>query len=143
MFRGLIFHSNEKMSCYFCISSASLFPMRSRTLVFFSPTSQSTALGSAATSDNLHRFRKHSERACCCPRRPLPLPEGDKADTSPSPERRSRDPLRRGSCVSLIMTLFQRRSCLSCHSHAELLISLSPLHPPCALPSLGSVFQKF
>lgn len=59
------------------------------------------------------------------PLSPMPLPEGDKADTSQSPERHSREPLCQGICVSLIMTQFQRRSCLSCHSHAGLLISSS------------------
>lgn len=66
-----------------------------------------------------------TQNECALPLSPMPLPEGDKADTSQSPERPSRDPQRQGICVSLIMTQFQRRSCLSCHRHAGLLISSS------------------
>lgn len=66
-----------------------------------------------------------TQNECALPLSPMPLPEGDKADTSQSPERHSREPLCQGICVSLIMTQFQRRSCLSCHSHAGLLISSS------------------
>lgn len=109
--------------------------MRSHPLVFFHQHHK-TSPRSAATPDNLIGFRKLSEWVCAAPG-PMPLPEGDKADTSQSPGRHSRDPMCQGICVSLIMTLFQRRSCLSCHSYAGLLISRSPLPSfPSPLPSL-------
>lgn len=123
MFRGLIFNSNEKMS-RINLWVVFFFPMRSHTLVFFHQHHK-TSLRSTAIPDNLLGFRNHSEWVCVAPG-PTPLPEGDKADTSQSPERHSQTHCARGMCVSLIMTLFQRRSCLSCHSHAGLLISCPP-----------------
>ncbi len=146
MFWGLIFNSNKKMSCYCCINSRVCFRW-GRIPLCFSTNITKPALG-LLPPQITSSASETTQNECALPPGPMPLPEGDKADTSQSPGRHSRDSLCQGICVSLIMTLFQRRSCLSCHSHAGLLISHSP---PLASPSplLSSpplallCFQKF
>lgn len=116
--------------------------MRSFSLVFSTNITQASGLTSPQI--NPETYEKHSERICAAPRGPTLPPEGTDV-TSQSPEIHSRVPRSQRIRVRLIMTQFQRRSCLSCNSHAGLLICRSPLHfssPPLVLLTSSETLIK-
>lgn len=81
-----------------------------------------------------------TQNECALPPGRMPLPEGAKADTSQSPERHSRDPLCQGICVSLIMTLFQRRSAATPATAVQGFWSPTLLFPLPSLPLHSTLF---
>lgn len=121
IFWGLIFDSNENINCYCCTDFASQILMRLHTLVYF-PPHHKPSLRLSPTRDNLFVIQNHSEWVCTAPGSHETTGGGQIRHIPKSRETRPTQ----GICVTLIMTLFQRRSCLACHGHASLLISSTP-----------------
>lgn len=141
MFWGLIFNSNEKMSCCCCINFESLFLMRSHTLVFFHQHHK-TGLRSAATPDNLLDFRSHSEWMCTAPGSHATTRGGQSWHIPKSGETQPRPAVPGDLRESHNDSVSKEIRSNSCHSRAGLLISHSPLPPPFPSPSLYSVFFR-